>query len=246
MKLEDEFGLRVHKSTIDRAIDDFNYTLKRTLSIPERRNDPKKLGNQVFICILFPPFSLRAGWWQYLFLDEVGFNVSMRRKRGRSLSGERATMTVSTIRSRNISVCCAMSKSGAFFYKKQDKAFNTESFSLFLDDFLAKIELEGVSNAILVLDNVPFHRTQVIREKVEGRSCRLMFLPPYSPFLNPIENMFSQWKDGVKSGCPRSEEELLFLIDSGFLNISQEDCRGYYMNMFRYFPRCLNKVVIMD
>jgi hypothetical protein len=122
----------------------------------------------------------------------------MRRRRGRSLSGERAVLNVPALRNRNISVCCATSRHGTFLYRKQDRPFNTETFSAYINELLAKLEHDGINNAILVLDNVPFHKPLVTREKVEATGHTLVFLPPYSPFLNPIENMFSQWKDSVK------------------------------------------------
>jgi transposase len=238
--VNEEFGVSVSKSSINRAISSFNYTLKRLYPVPERRNEPSNIESR-FICASWFYSLSQQGTNTIFFLDEAGFNVSMRRRRGRSLSGERAVLTVPCLRNRNISVYCAIYKHGTFLYKKQDRPFNTETFSRFIDELLIKLNSEGISNAILVLDNVPFHKSQVIREKVESTGHILAFLPPYSPFLNPIENMFSQWKDGVKSRCPRSEEELLRLIDATFLNILEENCRNYYENILEYLPRCLRR-----
>jgi hypothetical protein len=116
------------------------------------------------------------------FLDEMGFNVSMKRKRGRSLCGERVVLSVPVIRNRSISVCCAITKHRAFFYKKQDRPFNTETFSEFVDELIAKLDQEGTTNAILVLDNVPFHKSQIIRTKVEESSHTLFFYHHILPF----------------------------------------------------------------
>jgi transposase len=229
----------VGKSTINRAISSFNYTLKRLSLIPKKRNEPINIEWRFNYASWFTPLSQQSV--DFFFLDELGFNVSMRRRRGRSLSGKRAVLTVPAIRNRNISVCCAISRHGTFLYKKQDRPFNTETFSEFIDELLVKFDVEKISNAVLVLDNVQFHKSQVVRAKVEESSHELAFLPPYSPFLNPIENMFSQWKDKVGRGCPNNEEELLSLIDSSFLEISKEDCGNYYENMLGYIKRCLKR-----
>jgi hypothetical protein len=73
-----------------------------------------------------------------------------------------------------------------------------------------------------------------------------MFLPPYSPFLNPIENKFSKWKQFVRYGSPNDEAELIELIRQGAGNISNDDCVAFYMNMFCFIIRSLNKVVIIN
>jgi transposase len=181
-KIEEEFCLVVDMSTINRTISNFNYTLKRLSSVPEKRNDPNNIESRFKYASLFLSLSSQNSS-RIFFLDEVGFNVSMRRKRGRSLSGERAVTTVPTIRSRNISVCCAMSKHGILIYKKQDRPFNTDTFSIFIDDFLSKLNIEGINNAILVLDNVPFHKSQAIKTKVEESTHTLMFFSPIFTFL---------------------------------------------------------------
>jgi transposase len=182
----------------------------------------------------------------FFFIDEVGFNVSMRIKRGRSLSGTRAIQTVTKIRSRNISVCCSMSKNGKFHYQIQNCPFNTESFLEFIKNLLEKFQMNNISNAVLIMDNVTFHRVSSVRGLIEDKGHTLLFLPPYSPFLNPIENMFSKWKEGVKRGNPSNEDELLRLINSSFLGITELNCKNYYTHMLGFVFRCLNHEMIED
>ena len=56
----------------------------------------------------------------------------------------------------------------------------------------------------------------------------LMFLPPYSPFLNTIENAFSKWKNYMKRANSQNEDELKEAIHNGFLCVSEKDCNAYY------------------
>ncbi len=62
------------------------------------------------------------------------------------------------------------------------------------------------------MDNVSFHKSQIISQKFLGAGHRIMFLPPYSPFLNPIENVFAQWKQNVRSTRNSNETELLTIL----------------------------------
>jgi transposase len=73
-----------------------------------------------------------------------------------------------------------------------------------------------------------------------------MYLPPYFPFLNPIENMFSKWKEHVRRMNPTNEQVLMELIEDGANLISREDTDGYFRNMLSYIPRCLNRKEILD
>jgi transposase len=74
----------------------------------------------------------------------------------------------------------------------------------------------------------------------------IQFLPPYSPFLNPIENMFSQWKEGVRKINPQNEAQLLEYIDKKFEYITGIHCRNYYNHMLSYIPRCRDGEEIYD
>jgi transposase len=111
---------------------------------------------------------------------------------------------------------------------------------------LRKFGENGINNAILIMDNVPFHKCREIRERIMASGHTLLLLPPYSPFLNPIENMFSQWKEKVRRGNPRCEDELLYLIDWKFEEITPANCKNYYLRMLGFVNRCLKKEEIRD
>jgi transposase len=157
----------------------------------------------------------------------MGFNISMRYRMGRSLSGTRAVQIVPALRSRNLSICCIMNKNGTLFYKIQDRPFNAATFKLFIEEVLVKLRERNITRASLVMDNVAFHRVQTIRETIKEDGHKLFLLPPYSLFLNPIENLFSQWKQYVKRGNPRNEEQLISLIEFSFHTITNEQCKKY-------------------
>ncbi|MCP5019867.1 MAG: hypothetical protein GY938_31970 [Ketobacter sp.] len=73
---------------------------------------------------------------------------------------------------------------------------------------------------------------------MEGENFSVLFLPPYSPFLNPIENIFSVWKNLVIRGCAANEVELTYLITNMFNEISNEHCDSFYRKMLGYLIKC--------
>jgi hypothetical protein len=91
-------------ATVYRSIEDFSYTLKRISLAPERRNNPNGLEVRSAYASNFLSLLSEEYRENTFFIDEVGFNVSMRSKRGRSLVGTPATQIVPTIGSRNISI----------------------------------------------------------------------------------------------------------------------------------------------
>ncbi|KAF7685165.1 Transposable element Tcb1 transposase [Cucumispora dikerogammari] len=171
----------------------------------------------------------------------------MRARAGRSLRGTRSVHQVRNIRSRNISVCCAMTKLGIEKYKTQTTAFNRETFSEFIASLIVHINREHAGSLfVFVLDNVPFHHSVEIATLIENSGHRLLFLPPYSPFLNPIENLFSKSKQYVRQERVNNQKELFAAIERSFGVVSPIDSNGYYRHMLGFLSRCLSKEKIVD
>jgi transposase len=245
-RLNDDFSITVSISTIFRAIKGFSYTLKRLTRIPERRNCDYIIALRRLYCQQLFQILFEHHGKNIVFVDEIGLNPTMRQHRGRALRGKNAVKVVPYIRSRNISICCAMLKNRAFHYRKQNHPFNIEHFSTFLDELFQKFSEEGMKNMLIIMDNVPFYCSEEIKEKILSASHLWIYLPPYSPFLNPIENMFAEWKQMIQSLESQSENELLNTIDSTFYTISDEHCHNYYIHMLNMATRCLNGEIIID
>ena len=179
-----------------------------------------------------------------IYVDEVGFNVTLRIRTGRSFRGTREVHVVAGLRSRNVSVCCAISKTGIINFQVQTIPYNTETFTASINTLLEPIANRGPS--VIIMDNVPFHKARQIRGIIESRSHLLLSLPPYSPFLIPIENMFVIWKQSIRQSRPLDEEDLIKLINNVDNVTSPDDCALYYRHMFRFIPRCNNREAIVD
>ena len=104
----------------------------------------------------------------------------------------------------------------------------------------------GLHNAIIIMDNASFHKCSQIKNIIESAGHELHFLPPYSPFFNPIENMFSQWKKIIRNIGPKDEPELLAAINSFKTIITKEQCQNYYRHIVNNHIDCMNGENVFD
>jgi len=98
---------------------------------------------------------------------------------------------------------------------------------------------KNIGNAILIMDNVPFHKKNTIIYLIWVHGHRVLFLPPYWPFLNPIEEMFNQWKSMVNTAEPEAEDELYSLVKETSSRITATHCSSYFNYMESYLGSCM-------
>ena len=141
---------------------------------------------------------LRAAWRvmvarktepkRLVFVDEMGTNTSLSPLRAWSRRGERARSAVPRNRGKNTTLLSSMSVEGMGPSLAITGPVDTRVFEAYLKQVLLPKLNPG---RIVVMDNLSSHRTQKeVRELVEGAGCELLYLPPYSPDLNPIEEAF--------------------------------------------------------
>ncbi len=83
-----------------------------------------------------------------------------------------------------------------------------------VDAYFGKVLLPAIpKNSIIVLDNASFHKSPSTQKLVESAGCKLLFLPPYSPDLNPIEHIWSAFKRSLKNILPTSLDPFLDISD---------------------------------
>jgi len=139
-----------------------------------------------------------------LFLDESGFNLHTSINYGYSTVNTDAVLYQPRSKGRNLSLCALISSQCVESFRLLDGAYNRESFM----DFIKSSYSRGCfSNApVLVMDNVRFHHCLEIQEYLVSKDVQLLFLPPYSPDLNPIENVFSIIKARLNKHRPRAQD----------------------------------------
>ena len=182
------------------------------------------------------------------YVDEAGFNLAKRRRRGRNVIGKRATVTVPGQRGANITLCAAISNNGALLNKCEIGPYNTDRLLLFLEDLHQRLvpEVERghvgdhLSTYVITWDNVAFHHSRAVTAWFDAHPRMMsLFLAPYSPFLNPIEDFFSAWRWKIFDHRPHYQMSLLDAMDAACQDITAEHCQGWIRHAKRFFPRCL-------
>ena len=119
------------------------------------------------------------------------------------------------------SVCVAISVSGIVHYTKQSKAFSKSTFIEFLNQMIPKLD----KNAhYIIMDNVAFHRSNEIKDLLLSHGLEPLFIPPYSPRCNPIEEVFSIMKRSFRKKLILStayEESIQSELEKGYKDFSQ-------------------------
>jgi transposase len=106
-------------------------------------------------------------------------------------------------------------------------------FEAYVEHFLAPTLREG---QVVVLDGLGAHRTDKVRELIEARGAELLFLPSYSPDLNPIEEAFSKIKNVVRKAQARTRGALVEAIASAISSLTLEDVAGWFAHC-GYYPQ---------
>jgi transposase len=108
-----------------------------------------------------------------------------------------------------------------------DGAINGHCFRAYIEQFLAPTLTTG---DIVIADNLASHKVAGVREAIEARGARLLFLPAYSPDLNPIEQVFAKLKQLVRSAEPRTRETLWRTIGCNLSRFTPTECANYLTN----------------
>jgi transposase len=184
------------------------------------------------------------GLWRWLasrfdarrlvFVDESGFHTSMTRLYARAPKGKRAYGKVPRNRGKNTTLIAAITlEEGMGAPMTVEGATDSEAFEAYVEHFLAPTLREG---QVVVLDGLGAHRPKKIRELVEARGADLVFLPSYSPELNPIEEAFSKVKALVRKEGARLSEALVEAIGRALAAVTPEDAAGWFAHA-GYRPR---------
>jgi hypothetical protein len=201
---------------------------------------------------------VRGLWWRWpssrfdarrlVFVDESGFHTSMTRLRARAPKGKRAYGKVPRNRGKNTTLIAAITLEGAMGSSMtvEGATDSLRPSRLTLSTFWHRPTLK--SGQVVVLDGLGAHRTEKVRELVEERGADLVFLPSYSPDLNPIEEAFSKIKALVrKEGARVVREALVEAIGRALAAVTPEDAAGWFsptlaighrINRYEYRCRC--------
>lgn len=160
-----------------------------------------------------------------IFLDESGVNTSMTRLYGRAQKHERVIEAVPDTRFHRTTILSSVRLDGTTVPFVFEGALNGDIFRIYITRLLVPSLKSG---DIVVMDNLSSHKVSGIIEAVEAVGASVMFLPPYSPDLNPIELMWSKIKAILRKLKVRSKELLDDAIAFAFSCISTSDILGWF------------------
>lgn len=139
--------------------------------------------------------------------------------------GKRAYGKVPRNRGRNQTLITSLSLSGMGPAFLLDGSADSIAFEIYLEQFLAPTLRSG---QIVILDNLSIHQGAKVRQMVEAKGCRLLFLPAYSPDFSPIEEAFSKIKALLRRANARTHEALQDAIAHALDLITKQDALGWF------------------
>ena len=199
-----------------------------------------------------------------IFIDEAGFNLHTQRKFGRSLKGTPAKDTVPTGRGVTVSILGSITDAGVIDISlKQPQAAamskkrkgngrsvavvngrigtRMEHYLAYLSNVMDVLDRNNMKGHYFVMDNAPVHAPATVRAFIESRGYKCLYLPPYSPFLNPIEEFWAKVKAGVRRNALSAEDRLSERICVSVHKVTRKDYQAWIRHAISFFPRCKNE-----
>jgi len=161
----------------------------------------------------------------YVFIDEMGSNLGLTRQYGRAAPGERVCDSVPGDRGSNISTIGAIGVDGIRTGLSVPGAIDGETMLFFVEELLVPTLKRG---EIVLMDNASIHKLDAIEDALDAAGAGVLFLPPYSPDLNPIEHGWSKVKARLRALKPRTVPDLLAALVDAFAAITPHDLQGWF------------------
>lgn len=147
--------------------------------------------------------------------------------RGRSRRGQRCLGRTPHGHWCTSTFVCALAQDGLRAPLVLDGPINGQAFGAWVEQFLAP---ELRAGDIVVMDNLGSHKVAGVRQAIEARAATLRYLPPYSPDLNPIEQVFSKLKQMLRRAQARTRETLWQTLGDQLAAFSPAECASYIRN----------------
>jgi transposase len=160
-----------------------------------------------------------------VFIDETSASTKMARRHGRAPCGERLRASVPHGHWKTTTFVAGLRLSGMSAPMVLDGPMTGAWFQAYVEQVLVPTLRAG---DMVILDNLAAHKRPAVRDAIEAAGASLLFLPPYSPDLNPIENAFSKLKALLRKAAPRTVEQLWNEIAESIKAFSPNECANYF------------------
>jgi transposase len=235
--LTKETGQEVSRYSVSRILKKFNITRKKSTNhYLEQSKHIRKISR--FKKTTFP----RLLHSRVFALDECSFHLNEVPRYGYSHKSYRANSQKPGKQGNNhtLMLCVeSVTSKGVIHYELMEGGMKTENFH----NFLSQINLLGKGKKYLIMDNLKVHHAKQsciklkltpIKELLRSKSIRPIYLPPYTPELNPTELCFNFIRQQVEKNKPRTYEELKLVIDKIMDMLNQQDLTKHFRHCFDY------------
>lgn len=184
-----------------------------------------------------PDVVRKRQWWlrlqawlsaaRLVFIDETWVKTNMAPLRGWSKKGQRLRCRKPHGHWLTLTFLAALRVDGITAPCVFNGPINAESFLAYVEQFLVPTLRRG---DIVIMDNLGSHKADAIRKAIAKAGARLLFLPPYSPDLNPIEQTFSKIKHTLRKAMGRTVSEVEYALKETITTIKPDECKNYFTN----------------
>jgi transposase len=160
-----------------------------------------------------------------IVIDEAGADLGMVTNYSRAEGGNRAKAPKPFVAGEKFSIVGAISMIGIIAVMYVELAVNTDIFLCYIEQLLLPKLKPG---QYVIMDNAKIHKSETIANLIESVGAKVVFLPPYSPDLSPIEKMWSKVKEILKRLMPRTKADFHKALGVALHSVNQEDCEEWF------------------
>lgn len=216
-------GTRADPSSLSRWLIRNGYRFKKTLRASEQERPDIRQAREEWKEVRQP--RMRREPHRLVFIDETGTNTKMTRLRGRCLKGERLHAKAPFGHWKTQTFIAALRCDGLTAPFVIDAPMNRAIFETYVETQLAPT-LE--SGNVVIMDNLSAHKSPAVERAIRERGAWVLFLPPYSPDLNPIEMAFAKLKALLRAKAVRTIDDLWKAIGQICSLFTPEECTNYF------------------
>ena len=220
-QLYEKAQVRVSRATMGRVVQKLKLTRKKKTFHASEANSERVQ-------------KLRVQYWQtigevrledLIFIDETGLNLAMTRHYARAIKGHRAYGSCPEQRGKNVTMIGAIALGGFMAPLTFPGWTDKLAFRTYIEQVLVP---QLWSGACVVMDNLPAHKAAGIKAAIEAAGASLVYLSPYSPDFNPIENCWSKLKEFLRAKAARTYPELDQAITESLSTITTKNIIGWF------------------
>jgi transposase len=226
-RYEEDYGVRVSIGTMYNTLEKLNITRKKkTFYDPKKDTKEVKIKKEIYDVQLE-----KIEPENRYYLDETGSCTNMSPTYGRSKKGLPVYDNKPTYSGDTVSTAAILSEDGIKAKYTYSESLTATLFIYYLNNFILPILN---NNQTLIMDNHPVHHAKIVQEYLIKNNIKVLFLPPYHPELNPIEEAFSKIKLYIKKQKARILSDLLIAIKKSFNIITNDDAHGYFKHAAQF------------